>query len=476
MNSTISAVFNPRLLIIDSDRAVHDDIRKVLTLRAHAAELDVIEAELFGGSVAPIVHLGFEIDSAYCAQKGLEQIEYALTEGCPYQVAFVDAQTPTIWDGVGIIERLWQADPALQVVICTTYSNYQWESIATQLPFSDQFLILKKPFDPIEVAQIAQALSSKWRLQRELQMQLHSLDRQVQQRTAELRDANERLQSEIAQRKHIELELRLTQKLEAVGQLAAGIAHEINTPIQYIGDSVHFLKSAFEDLQTLIDRCLEGCEVLAQQPGCAKWAIAIKEAEESADLDYLRENAPSAFTRTLEGISHVTSIVRAMKEFAHPDQREKSLSDLNKAILTTLIVARNEYKYIADVETVLGELPPVLCYLNDLNQVFLNLVINAAHAISEVTEEGARRGKITITTQLDGDWVEIAIADTGCGIPEAIRDRVYDPFFTTKAVGKGTGQGLAIARSIVVDKHQGALYFDSAPEQGTTFYIRLPVG
>jgi len=165
-----------------------------------------------------------------------------------------------------------------------------------------------------------------------------------------------------------------------------------------------------------------------------------------------------------------------MKEFAHPDQREKSLGNLNKAILTTLVVARNEYKYIAEVETVLGELPLVLCYLHDLNQVFLNLVVNAAHAIAEVTGDGVKRGKITITTRRDGDWVEIAIADTGGGIPAAIHDRVYDPFFTTKAVGKGTGQGLAIARSIVVDKHQGTLYFESAPKQGTTFYIRLPVG
>lgn len=467
---------NPRLLVIDDDRAVHDDIRKILAAHAHAAELDVMATELFGGSVVPVVHSGFAIDSAYQGQDGLERVERALADGSPYQVVFVDVRMPPRWDGAEIIERLWQADPALQVVICTAYSDYQWEDIAAQLPFNDQFLILKKPFDPIEVTQIAQALSSKWRLQRELHMQLHNLDHQVQQRTAELQEANERLRAEIAQRKHIELELRLAQKLEAVGQLAAGIAHEINTPIQYIGDSVHFLKSAFEDLQTLIDRYREVCEALAQQPECKKWAIAIKEAEEAADLEYLRENAPGAFTRTLEGISHVTGIVRAMKEFAHPDQREKSLGDLNRAILTTLIVARNEYKYIADVETMLGDLPPVLCYLNDLNQVFLNLVINAAHAIAEVAGDGARRGRITITTRLDGDWVEIAIADTGCGIPAAVRDRVYDPFFTTKAVGKGTGQGLAIARSIVVDKHQGALYFDSAPGQGTTFYIRLPVG
>ncbi len=479
MNPTVPATITSRLLVIDDNHAVHSDIRRILAPRTDSTALGVIEAKRSGGSVPSVVsgvHSGFKIDSAYQGQEGLERVKRGLAEGHPYQVVFVGAQMPPGWNGVETIERLWQEDPALQVIICTAYSDHQWIDIADQLPFSDQFLILKKPFDLMEVTQMAQALSSKWRLQRELQTQLHNLDHQVQQRTTELQDANERLRTEIAQRKHIELELRLAQKLEAVGQLAAGIAHEINTPIQYIGDSVHFLKNAFEDLQTLIDRYRESSAARVQSSEYEKWARLVKEAEETADLEYLRENVPSAFTRTLEGISHVTSIVRAMKEFAHPDQREKSLGNLNKAILTTLVVARNEYKYIAEVETVLGELPLVLCYLHDLNQVFLNLVVNAAHAIAEVTGDGVKRGKITITTRRDGDWVEIAIADTGGGIPAAIHDRVYDPFFTTKAVGKGTGQGLAIARSIVVDKHQGTLYFESAPKQGTTFYIRLPVG
>jgi two-component system NtrC family sensor kinase len=291
-----------------------------------------------------------------------------------------------------------------------------------------------------------------------------------------LAETNAKLNTEIASRLQMEVELHLAQKLEAVGRLAAGIAHEINTPIQYVGDSVHFLKTAFEDLQTLLDRYRDSRAALARQPECAALAAALREAEEIADLEYLRENVPPAFERTLEGIGQVAGIVRAMKEFAHPDQRDKALADLNKALLNTLVVARNEYKYVADVETRLGELPPVSCYPSDLNQVFLNLVVNAAHAIAEVVGDGPHRGRITITTRLDGDRVEIAIADTGSGIPETIRDRVYDPFFTTKPIGKGTGQGLAIARSIVVDKHQGALHFVSAPGQGAIFYIRLPVG
>lgn len=298
----------------------------------------------------------------------------------------------------------------------------------------------------------------------------------LQSLVTELQGTNDHLQREIDQRERVEMELRLAQKLEAVGRLASGIAHEINTPIQYIGDSVHFLKTAFEDLQALLDRYREGCEALARQPDQAAMLAAIREAEEVADLDYLRENVPPALERTLTGIDHVAGIVRAMKEFAHPDQRNKTLADLNQALLNTLVVARNEYKYVADVETDLGELPPVSCYPSDLNQVFLNLIVNAAHAIAEVVGSAPQRGRITVTTRrLDGDRVEIAVADTGGGIPDTIRDRVYDPFFTTKPIGQGTGQGLAIARSIVVDKHQGALQFDSAPGQGTTFYIRLPV-
>jgi len=184
---------------------------------------------------------------------------------------------------------------------------------------------------------------------------------------------------------------------------------------------------------------------------------------------------PQAFDRTLEGVGRVAGIVRAMKEFAHPDQREQSSADLNKALLNTLTVARNEYKYVADLETDLGELPPVQCYLSDLNQVFLNLVVNAAHAIGEVIGDSEPKGRITVRSRDLGERVEIAIADTGGGVPEAIRERIFDPFFTTKPVGQGTGQGLAIARSIVVDKHRGSLTFTSVAGQGTTFYIRLPV-
>jgi signal transduction histidine kinase len=184
---------------------------------------------------------------------------------------------------------------------------------------------------------------------------------------------------------------------------------------------------------------------------------------------------PDSFASCQDGISRISTIVRAMKEFSHPDQREKAPADLNQALQTTLAVAKNEYKYVADITTEFGDLPPVLCHVGDLNQVFLNLIVNASHAIGDVVGKGGTKGTIRITTSREDNLVRIDVADTGSGIPAAVRPRIFDPFFTTKEVGKGTGQGLAIARSIVVTKHHGSLTFDSEVGQGTTFTIRLPI-
>ncbi|MEW5847939.1 MAG: PAS domain-containing protein [Myxococcota bacterium] len=280
---------------------------------------------------------------------------------------------------------------------------------------------------------------------------------------------------DVTQERRAELEHRQAQKLEAVGRLAAGIAHEINTPVQFIGDSVHFLRGAADELLGLLEHydALHAAAITGRIP--EELLAAIPRAREDADVDYLREHIPQAINRALDGVGRVASIVRAMKDFAHPDQREKTLADLNKALQSTLTVARNELKYVAEVSVDLGELPLVYCHIGDLNQVFLNLLVNAAHAISDVVKGTDDKGLIRVRTMVEGSSVVIAISDTGAGIPEAVRSRIFEPFFTTKEVGRGTGQGLAIARSIVVERHKGSLTFDTELGVGTTFYIRLPV-
>lgn len=280
---------------------------------------------------------------------------------------------------------------------------------------------------------------------------------------------------DISEQKRIEGELGHSRKLEAVGQLASGIAHEINTPTQYVGDGVHFLKDAFEGYRRLLDHYERAVGALEPTKRLEELSDETRAIAEDIDLAYLDANVPDCFDRCIDGVLRIATIVRAMKEFAHPDQQERSAADLNQALQSTLTIARNEYKYVADVSTDFGVLPPVICYVSALNQVFLNLVVNAAHAIGDVVGRSGSKGQICVRTMLEGSMVRIDIEDTGAGIPEAIRHRIFDPFFTTKEVGKGSGQGLAIAHSIVVVKHHGMLTFESELGRGTTFTIRLPI-
>jgi PAS domain S-box-containing protein len=274
-------------------------------------------------------------------------------------------------------------------------------------------------------------------------------------------------------RKQLESSLRQAQKLEAVGRLAAGIAHEINTPIQFIGDSVHFVRDAAAEIFGALASYRTLGETAADR--IAGRVAELMGAESTAEIDYLAERIPQALDRALEGLDRVATIVRGMKEFAHPTQAEKAPADLNRAIETTLVIARNEYKYVADVDVELGELPLVTCLVGEFNQVLLNIIVNAAHAIAGVVQGTDAKGKIRIKSWRDELSVFVAVSDTGAGIPEAIRDQIFDPFFTTKEVGRGTGQGLAIARSVIVDKHRGELTFETLTGRGTTFTIRLPI-
>jgi two-component system, NtrC family, sensor kinase len=280
---------------------------------------------------------------------------------------------------------------------------------------------------------------------------------------------------DIGERKRLEIELREAQKLESVGRLAAGIAHEINTPVQFVGDNVHFVRGAMGELRQLIERYRDLRQSVQAGKGGLEEAKAAARAEEDADIDFFLGNAPEALERATEGLDRVAAIVRAMKEFAHPAQTEMVAADINRCVQSTLTVARNEYKYVAEVVTDLGAIPFVACLIGEINQVILNVLVNAAHAIADRVKNTDKKGCITVRTRAEHDAIVLSIGDDGGGIPEVVRHRIYDPFFTTKEVGRGTGQGLAIARSVVVDKHGGELWFETEMGIGTTFFIRLPI-
>jgi PAS domain S-box-containing protein len=271
---------------------------------------------------------------------------------------------------------------------------------------------------------------------------------------------------DVTERDKLEAERRLSQKLQSVGQLAAGIAHEINTPVQFVGDSITFLDEAWSDIEPLVRRGPPGAD-LAGGADTANRSLA------DEDVDFLLSNFPVAIARAKDGLQRVTGIVRAMKEFAHPDQGDFSRADVNRALQNATVVARNEYKYVGTVTTECGELPAVLCRVSSISQVLLNLIVNAAHALADqgrIPDDGI----IALKTRLEGDFVVISVTDNGCGIPDEIRERIFDPFFTSKEVGRGTGQGLAIARAIVVEQHGGRIVVKSKVGEGSTFEVWLP--
>jgi len=587
MNSPADS--NPRILIIDDHRAIHEDFRKIFLGHVDSESLDAAEARLFGEAPPNSAKASYAIDSAYQGKEGLAAVQEALAEGRPYAMAFVDVRMPPGWDGIETIAHIWDVYPDLQVVVCTAYSDYSWDDMHQKLGNSDRLVILKKPFDTVEVMQLANALVNKWELLQQTRRHTKELEATIAQRTTELRKSEERfrlitenvadliaivdsqgkrrynspsyarllgysndeLQSTIAfsqihpedraiveaaarattdsgigrvleyrmqhkdgswrtleshgapfrnskgeiegvltvarditerkqaeqERKAMEVQIQQGQKLESIGRLAAGVAHEINTPTQYIGDNTKFLRDSFTELLPVLNAPRELLAAARENRLTQELLDRTEELLQKADLDYLMAEIPKAVDQSLQGVERVAKIVRAMKEFSHPGTEDKTQVDLNHCIDSTLTVARNEWKYVADLVTEFDpELPPVTCLPGEFNQVILNLIVNAAHAIGDtLAESSGQKGTITVTTKYDGDWAEVRLRDTGSGIPEAAREKIFDPFFTTKGVGKGTGQGLAIARSVIVDKHGGTISFETELGKGTVFIIRIPI-
>lgn len=272
--------------------------------------------------------------------------------------------------------------------------------------------------------------------------------------------------------KHLQEELAQAAKWEAVGQLAGGIAHEINTPSQYIGDNLHFLNESLTQIFTLLQKALELKQKSADDDKYIVLNQTLDQLIKDYDLSYLIEEVPDALDQSSSGIKQISRIVGAMKNFSHPGAKEKEPFNINSSLETTLTVSRNEWKNVAKIEKHFEEnLTPVNCIPGAINQVFLNLIVNATHAIAAKSSE---MGQITITTQNNANGIDIYFKDTGCGIAPEHQKDIFNPFFTTKEVGKGSGQGLSIARDIIVNKHKGSIDFESEQGHGTTFHIYLP--
>lgn len=368
----------------------------------------------------------------------------SLMKGNAVDLALIDLVLPDI-SGLDVLSAIKTEYPATAAIILTGNATLQSAMEATN---RGAFSYLQKPFETNQlVLQIKRALEKK-----------HA-DKEQEK---------------------LNILLLQAQKLESVGRLAAGIAHEINTPIQFISTNINFINEAFQELSQVINSLLELFESTKKSAVTEAQIKANNEIIAHLDWDYLKEEIPRAIDQSNEGIRRVTSIVQAMKEFSHPGGgKQKVNADLNRIIETTITISRNEWKYVATVDTDLdSELQYVPCLVDEMGQVFLNILINAAHAIENRlgnNPEG-EKGKITISTKQHDKYIEIRINDTGCGIPAHIRDKVFDPFFTTKEVGKGTGQGLTIAHDVVTRKHNGTLDLETEPGAGTTFIIRLPTG
>jgi PAS domain S-box-containing protein len=414
------------------------------------------------------------------------EVDRDLSEASQEAINWLVSTVSLILDGLLAARRLRslvsRSSDALVVLALDGSVGYVAPSVTRTLGYST-FLTLGHPLNefvhPDDIARLAAALTPPVR-DTQLEVRWRHADgswRDTETTVADL-SADPEVEGialavrDITERKVLEWELRNSYKLQAVGQLAGGVAHEINTPVQFITDNLQFLQEAFTALLGALGSYRQ---VLGRgRPPGGSVADELAAIDEAAELGYLNGEVPSALSQALDGAQRVANIVRALKAFGHPDTGEPVPTDVNEVMRNTLTMARNEMKYVADVTEDLGDLPAAMVVPGDIGQVFLNLVVNAAHAIAEKVEGTRDRGHIAVSTRCEGDTAVIRISDDGMGIRDEIRERIFEPFFTTKDVGKGTGQGLALARA-TVEAHGGSLDFESVPGVGTTFITRLPL-
>ncbi|MBC8871914.1 MAG: response regulator [Planctomycetes bacterium] len=418
-----------RILVIDDNRAVHDDFRKILVDNDYASHLNDIEAALFREEISANAQPKYSIVDAYQGREGLDKVVEALDMGKPFDLAFIDMRMPPGWDGAETIERIWEKDPDLQIVICTAYSDYSWPELFKRLGGSDNLLILKKPFDNTEVQQLAVALTEKRDLARKARLRTDELEQMVEERTAALREKDE--------------QLRQKQKLEAIGSLAGGVAHEFNNLLQAIR-------------------------------GYNQFAMDQLSADDQAYQD---------LQQSLVATDRAAALTRQLLNFSRRESLSKTAVDLNDVVQAVVKMMQpvigERIQICTDLDNEIGT---VLADPTMLQQALMNLSINSRDAMPEGGKLIVRTDTIAISemyadTHPDvrpGHYARIIITDTGHGMSPEVRQRIFEPFFTTKEVGKGTGLGLAMVYGVVTE-HTGAVHVYSEPGEGTTFRIYLPL-
>jgi signal transduction histidine kinase len=435
---------NNRLLVVDDNQAIHADFRKILRPPdALAIGLDAAGAAVFGEAPQTPRSAGFEIDSAFSGEDGLTKVREALAQGRPYALAFVDVRMAPGWNGIETTAHIFKHDPDIQIVICTAYSDYSWDEMIAKLGQTDRLVILKKPFDTVEVLQLAHALTEKWELGQQAHAKTAQLEKMVAVRTHELQAANEKLKIEMAERAQAEEALRQAQKMEAVGQLAGGIAHDFNNLLTVIRGYVEFL-------------------TLEMRAGPVV-SEALREIETAAE--------------------RATKLTSQLLMFSRKKAMQRKIFDLNEVISALDTMLRRALGENIDLDIQIGAKPltlhadPVM-----IEMVILNLAMNARDAMPQGGQLLIQADEIEIKTEdcqrhasaVPGRFACILVRDNGCGIAPEVLSHLFEPFFTTKEVGKGTGLGLASVYGIVT-QHAGWIEVESAPGRGATFKVFLPV-
>ena len=441
-NSFIPA--NRRILVIDDNRAIHADFRKILCPQAAGqASLDAMEAEVFGTTAGGPGASQFLLDSAFQGQEGFVMVENSMAAQRPYAVVFMDVRMPPGWDGIETAANVWSIAPDTQIVLCTAYSDYSWDEMMTRLGISDRLVILKKPFENMEVMQLAHALTEKWRSQQEAKLKFEEMETMVAARTQELQSANERLQIEMAARERSEEALRQSQKMEALGQLAGGIAHDFNNLLTVMRGNVSSLLT-------------EG-----NQP--AEALIALQEISAAAERGAQLTSQILTFSRKREMHPQELDLNQVVHQVGHMLQR--------------LLGANINLEVRCAAAPLTVHADPVMT-----EQVLLNLATNARDAMPQGGQLVIEAAELEVGDDQLRDHPEarpgrfacLSVTDTGIGIPPEVLPHVFEPFFTTKEPGKGTGLGLASVYGIV-KQHQGWIEIENHPGQGARFKVFIPV-